>query len=331
MATSTRRELISKAVALGIGAAAAKMQVLSQVSDREEGSPQAVDFFPGFKQHKTKTSGASINFVGGGNGPALLLLHGYPQTHIMWRKIASQLAESFTVVASDLRGYGDSSKPQDGENHSTYSKRAMAQDQVELMATLGFQRFAVVGHDRGGRVAHRMALDHANTVAKIVVLDIVPTYKLYHTVSKEFATAYFHWFFLIQPAPFPETLIANSVEFYLKNRIFGRVSPRAIDNQAFAEYLRCFRDPATLHATCEDYRAAASVDLDHDAADLSRKISCPLLALWAQRGAMHPLFNVLETWKERATNVSGRALNAGHYLAEEIPELLLPELKKFFE
>ncbi len=201
MAKSSRRDLIKKAAALGVGAVVADdVLVLANTASESAGQDRtSLDSFPGFKQHKTTTSGAVINFVVGGNGPGLLLLHGYPQTHIMWRKIAPQLSDKFTVVVPDLRGYGDSSKPPDGENHSAYSKRAMAQDQVELMRTLGFDKFAVAGHDRGGRVAHRMALDHADTVEKLTVLDIVPTYKLYHTVTKEFATAYFHWFFLIQP------------------------------------------------------------------------------------------------------------------------------------
>lgn len=330
MRDSTRRDLIKKAAALGLGAVAANIPGLAnQISDRVEQGPTRVDFFSGFKQLKSTTSGAVINYVVGGKGPGLLLLHGYPQTHIIWRKIAPQLANDFTVVMPDLRGYGDSSKPADGENHAAYSKRALAQDQLELMTSLGFKRFAVVGHDRGGRVAHRMTLDHPDRVTKLAVLDIVPTYKLYHSVTREFATAYFHWFFLIQPAPFPETLIGNNVEFYLKAWAFRGVYPGAIDSQAFAEYLRCFRDPATVHASCEDYRAAASIDLTHDAADLQRKVFCPVLVLWAEQGAMHLLYNVLDTWKERASNVRGRPLPDGHFLPEEAPQAVLAELKMF--
>jgi len=197
------------------------------------------------------------------------------------------------------------------------------------MGSLGYKKFAVVGHDRGGRVAHRMALDHADAVEKLVVMDIVPTYKLYHSVTKEFATAYFHWFFLIQTAPFPETLIGNNVEFYLKNWVFAGAYPGAIDDRAFAEYLRCFRDSATVHASCEDYRAAASLDLEHDAADLNRKISCPVLALWAEQGAMQPLFDVLGTWRERASNVSGKSIPGGHYLPEEAPQVVLEQVTAF--
>ena len=331
MAKSTGRDLIKKAAVLGVGAIAPGnlLPLANTASEPLAQDHTRVDSFPGFKQQKTTTSGAVINFVVGGNGPGLLLVHGYPQTHIMWRKVAPQLSEKFTVVIPDLRGYGDSSKPPDGKNHSAYSKRAMAQDQVELMRTLGFDTFAVCGHDRGGRVAHRLALDYGEVVEKLVVLDIVPTYKLYHSVTKEFATAYFHWFFLLQPAPFPEQLIGNNVEFYLKAWCFEGVYPDAIDSQAFAEYLRCFRDPLTLHASCEDYRAAASIDLDHDAADLDRKLSCPVLALWAEQGVMHRLFNVLDTWRERASNVNGKLLPGGHYLPEQTPQAVLEEVKRF--
>jgi haloacetate dehalogenase len=330
MLSITRREVIKKAVAAGIGAAASDVFGLAtQASESQEQNGSGRFFPPGFKERQQKTSGAKINFVIGGDGPGLLLLHGYPQTHIMWRKVAPSLSKKFTLVMPDLRGYGDSSKPPDGENHSGYSKRAMAQDQVELMTSLGFSKFSVVGHDRGGRVAHRLALDHEDMVKKMAVLDIVPTYKLFHPVTKEFATVYFHWFFLIQPAPFPETLIGNNVEFYLKAWIFSRALAGAIDSQVFAEYLRYFREPAAIHASCEDYRAAASIDLEHDAADLDKRIACPVLALWAEHGAMHPLYNVLDTWKERASNVSGKALPGGHFLPEESPQAVLEELEKF--
>ena len=284
--------------------------------------------FAGFTRTTIATQGATINVLIGGTGAPVLLLHGYPQTHVMWHKIAPRLAKDFSAVIPDLRGYGDSSKPPDGENHFGYSKRATAQDQVEVMDHLDFKQFAVVGHDRGGRVGHRMALDHAERVTKLAVLDIVPTHKLYHNVNKEFATAYYHWFFLIQPSPFPETLIGNNAEFYL-NSLLGRLKPEAITPEAFAEYLRCFCDPATIHATCEDYRAAASIDLAHDDADMDRKITCPVLALWAGKGALHKMYDVLATWHERATNVSGKALPGGHFLPEEAPEETFAELKAF--
>jgi haloacetate dehalogenase len=284
--------------------------------------------FEGFTEFDIQVSGAKIHGVKGGSGPPLLLLHGYPQTHVMWHNIAPRLAKTFTVIASDLRGYGASTKPADGENHAGHSKRAMAADQVEVMRHFGFERFAVVGHDRGGRAGHRMALDHPHRVTRLAVLDIVPTYRLFHDSGKEFATAYFHWFFLIQPAPFPETLIGNSVEYYLKSR-FGRLMPHAITPEAFDEYLRAFRDPAAIHASCEDYRAAATIDLEHDAADMHKKIGCPLLALWAERGPMHRIYDVASTWRERASNVAGKVLPGGHFLPEESPEETLAALSGF--
>jgi haloacetate dehalogenase len=284
--------------------------------------------FEGFEHAVIQTSGATINVVKGGEGAPVLLLHGYPQTHVMWHKIAPRLAQEFSVVIPDLRGYGDSSKPPDGENHAGYSKRATAQDQVEVMDRFGFTRFAVVGHDRGGRVAHRLTLDHADRVTKLAVLDIAPTRTVYRDVNKALATVYYHWFFLIQPAPFPETLIGNNVEFYL-NSLLGRLKPHAITPEAFAEYLRCLSDPATLHATCEDYRAAATIDLEHDEADIATKITCPLLALWAEKGFMHKMYDVTAVWRERAIDVRGKALPCGHFLPEEAPEETLAELSSF--
>jgi len=289
---------------------------------------QSPSFFPGFVARKIQTSGATINTLRGGNGPPLLLIHGYPQTHVMWHKIAPRLAQRFTVVMTDLRGYGDSSKPQGGENHVNYSKRAMALDQVEVMQSLGFERFAVVGHDRGARVAWRMAVEHPEAVTKAAVLDIVPL--PYSRVTREFATEYYHWFFLIQPAPFPETLIGNSAEHYLRSRFQRRgVGANVFTPEAVAEYLRCFDDPATIHATCEDYRAGASIDLDHSAADGTRKVTCPLLVLWGERGTIGRLDPVMDLWREKAVNVVGRSLAAGHFLAEEVPEETLSALLDF--
>ena len=285
--------------------------------------------FDGFTRAEISTSGATITTVRGGTGPALLLLHGYPQTHVMWHRVASLLARDFTIVATDLRGYGDSSKPEGGPDHAGYSKRAMAQDQVEVMTQLGFETFFVAGHDRGGRVAHRMALDHRERVTQLAVLDIVPTRRLYADSTREFATAYFWWFFLIQPAPLPETIIGNSVEFWLSEKL-GKAAPGAITSAAFAEYLRCFRNTETIHASCEDYRAAASIDLAHDEADINRKIECPLLALWGEHAPMHRLYDVAATWRECATNVTGKSLPGTHYFVEEIPERVVEELKRFF-
>ena len=331
MVDQPRRDLLKKAAALGMGAMASansgilRAEGVPSQSERKAGTSP---YFPGFKRLSAKTPGATINFVTAGSGPPLLLLHGYPQTHIEWRVVAPELAKKFTVVAADLRGYGDSSAPADGDNHFGYSKRAMAQDQVDLMASLGFQKFLVVGHDRGGRVAHRMALDHPDRVTKLAVLDIIPTYKFFHSVTPELATVNFHWFFLIQKPPLPETLIGNSAELWLETR-FARLPAGTLSKEVFAEYLRCFRVPASIHATCEDYRAGATIDLVHDATDLDHKISCPVLALWAERGAWPKLYDVLDTWRERASNVSGRAMPSGHFIAEEVPEMLLAELNTF--
>jgi haloacetate dehalogenase len=283
---------------------------------------QAAPLFPGFTTDRIQTSGATINTVSAGSGPPVLLLHGFPQTHAEWHRIASRLAEDFTVIATDLRGYGDSSKPPDGENHAGYSKRATAQDQVEVMRHFGFEKFAVVGHDRGGRVAHRMALDHPDRVLKLAVIDIVPTYKLFHPVTREFATAYYHWFLLIQPAPLPESIIARIVDLFEQRGSF-------VDPAARAEYLRCFRDPATAHGACEDYRASVSIDMQHDEADMNRKVECPLLVLWGAHAPMHRMYDVVATWRERASNVSGKALPGGHFLPEELPDQILVELRAF--
>ena len=245
------------------------------------------------------------------------------------------MATEFSVFAADLRVYGDSSKPEGGENHSNYSKRAMASDQIELMRHFGFEKFAVVGHDRGGRVGHRMALDLPDRITKLAVLDIVPTYDLLHRVNNEVATAFYHWFFLTQPSPFPETLIAGNVEFYMKYMMFRDMSHRAIPawmgEDAFAEYIRCYRDPAVIHATCEDYRAGASIDLKLDEEDLNRKISCPVLALWGKDGAVQRCFDVLSVWRERGVNVNGKAVAGRHFLPEEAPDETLFELRAFLK
>jgi len=285
--------------------------------------------FDDFSRADIPTTGATIACVRGGSGPPLLLLHGYPQTHVMWHKVAPLLVDRFTIVATDLRGYGDSSKPPGGTDHAAYSKRAMAQDQVEVMSHLGFETFAVAGHDRGGRVAHRMALDHPGRVSKLAVLDIVPTHRLYADSTRAFATAYFWWYFLIQPAPLPETMIGGNVRFWLEEK-FGKAAPGAIAPEAFTEYLRCYSNPATIHASCEDYRAAASIDLVHDEEDMHKNIECPVLALWGERAPMHRLYDVAATWRERATNVTGKGLPGTHYFAEEIPEMVTAEMRTFF-
>ena len=234
------------------------------------------------------------------------------------------------MIASDLRGYGDSEKPHGLQDHGNYSKRAMAQDQIEVMRALGFDEFAVVGHDRGGRVAHRMALDHPTAVAKLAVLDIVPTRTMYAKVTREFAKAYYHWFFLLRPEPIPETLIGANPDFYLESHMGSRhAGLKAFAPEALAEYRRCFRDPAVIHASCEDYRAAESIDLEHDEADIGRKVSAPLLVLWGKHGTIARCFQPLADWAERAESVRGRPLDCGHYIPEEAPEELLAELKDF--
>jgi haloacetate dehalogenase len=325
-ATIERRSFI-EAMTLALAAGAvAEIGTANAAESAAAGSGNVVQHFPGFESFRIETSGATINGVKGGKGPPVLLLHGWPQTLAEWHTVAPLLAKDFTVIATDLRGYGDSSKPADGTNHSGYSKREMARDQVEVMEKLGHKTFRLVGHDRGGRVAHRLVLDHADRVSKLAVLDIVPTHKVYSTVTKQLATAYYHWFFLIQAAPLPETLLGNNGEFFLR-RLFGGV--RTMPPAILAEYVRAFKNPATIHAMCEDYRAAASIDLEHDEADLANKIECPLLTLWGAKGAMQQLYDVPATWRERAKNVSGKGLSCGHWMPEELPDEVYAELKSF--
>jgi len=290
--------------------------------------------FVGFKQERRQANGITISLRHGGSGPPLLLLHGFPQTHAIWHKVAPQLAEQFTVVMPDLRGYGDSDKPDSTANHAPYSKRTMALDAVDLMRSFGFARFFVAGHDRGGRVAHRLAVDHPHAVDRLMVLDISPTLTMYERTTMQFAAAYYHWFFLIQPEPLPEQLIAADPLFYLHRKIgaWGSMGTTLFDPRALAEYERCFT-AAAVHAMCEDYRAAASIDLDHDRADVlaNRLIECPLCALWGERGVVNKLFTPLADWRERTKRaVTGRAMPSGHYIAEEVPEQLNAEMQSFF-
>lgn len=273
-----------------------------------------------FVSRRIATSGAEIFVRYGGRGAPLLLLHGFPQTHAMWHRVAPALAEHYFVVCADLRGYGDSSKPPDGENHVNYSKRAMALDQVEVMRHFGFQRFAVVGHDRGGRVAHRLALDHPQAVTRMSVLDIVPTYYLYKNVTKEFVDAYFHWFLYIRPAPFPENILNADIPGNFGRTAIAEVRP---------ELIRIYSNPAAVHGMCEDYRASAGIDMQHDEADLDRKITCPLHVLWASDGAMGRMYDVLKIWKDRGTQVTGMALTGGHNLHEGNPTGVLGQLLPF--
>lgn len=288
--------------------------------------------FEGFKRRRINTGEIAINTVSGGSGPPLLLLHGYPQSHVMWRKIAPALAERFTVVATDLRGYGDSDKPAGDSRHETYCKRRMAQDQVDVMAALGHERFQVAGHDRGGRVTHRMCLDHSDRVQRAAVLDIVPTHTIFTHLNKEVACGYYHWFFLSQPHDLPERLIGVEAEYYLERKLgHWSASMGGFEEAAMSEYRRCFRDPATIHASCEDYRAAATIDLEQHEADFDARVACPLLVLWGARGLMHRSYGVLDTWRAKANDAQGRALDCGHFLPEEAPEATLAELLGFFE
>ena len=287
--------------------------------------------FEGFERRRIKTSVTEINLVIGGRGPPLLLLHGFPQSHVCWHRVAPLLADAFTIVAPDLRGYGDSGKPPTDPDHLPYSKRAMAQDQVQTMAALGFAEFSVAGHDRGGRVTHRLCLDHPARVQRAAVLDIVPTRTIYKAANQGIATDYYHWFFLIQPFDLPERLIGGDPDYYFSRTLQGWGSRRDIyAPEAMADYLRCFRNPATIHAACEDYRAAASIDLRHDESDLDKRIECPLLALWGKRGVMEKYFDVLASWRDRARDVSGQALDCGHFLPEEVPVETAAALRAFF-
>ena len=283
--------------------------------------------FEGFELLTVDTGEAVIRARRGGSGPPLLLLHGHPQTHAMWHRVAPLLAGTFTVVAADLRGYGDSSKPPSAPDHEPYSKRAMARDQVALMRRLGFERFGVAGHDRGGRVAYRMALDHPERVARLAVLDILPTWEHFRRADMAFALGYWHWFFLAQPHDLPERLIGADPDWYCLRGRRHLFAPEAL-----AEYLRCFRDPATRHAICEDYRAGATFDFALDAADREAgcRVACPVLALWAGRNELDRWYDVLAVWRDWAGDVRGRALDCGHYLPEEAPEETAAELRAFF-
>ena len=287
--------------------------------------------FEGFQQRDIETSGARIHLRLGGSGPPLLLLHGNPLTHVMWHKIAPRLAQEYTVVATDLRGYGDSSKPPGGGDHSDYSFRAMARDQLEVMDELGFERFFVAGHDRGGRVAHRMALDEPRRVAKVAFLDIVPTLHMLSNIPLRWAVDSYHWFFMAQPYDYPERMLeAYGLERYIRRKLDKKgVGLGGFTPEALAEYIRCCT-PENIHAVCEDYRAAVGVDLEHDRADLDRSIDMPMLVLWGEKSHVNRSFKPIEAWRERASDVRGKMLPCGHYPAEQVPEETLSELRGFF-
>jgi len=291
------------------------------------------ELFPGFEVRRIDVPPTTIHAVVGGSGPPLMLLHGYPQTHAMWHRIAGPLAESFTVVCADLRGYGGSGKPASDDVHAPSAKRAMAADMVGAMRALGFARFRLAGHDRGGRVAHRLCVDHPEAVERVAFLDISPTRTMYARTDKAFATAYYHWFFLIQPFDTPERLIGADPVYYLRRKLGAWAGGLSyFDPRALAEYERCFADPRTIHATCEDYRAAASIDLAHDDADVAadRRIRCPVLALWGEKGVVNRMFDPIPDWSAVADGpVSGHALPCAHFLAEEAPQRTLAALREF--
>src|SRR5438477_1559223 len=291
--------------------------------------------FEGFIRTEVKTSGARIVTVRGGNGPALLLMHGNPFSHLSWHKIAPRLAGEFTVVATDLRGYGDSEKPPGGPDHSGYSFRAMAQDQIEVMASLGFERFMAAGHDRGGRVLHRMCLDHPDKVVRAAILDIIPQHHLLNNVTRQWGTFSWHWFFNIQPEPLPEKMMGADPDWFIQKKLAK--TPQGVSffgKEALAEYMRCFRNPDTIHAICEDYRAPFGVELAIDEADLmaGRKITCPLLLLWGATGGVGRNHDSAKIWSAYASDIRGaRSVPSGHYLSEEAPEETYAELRAFFK
>ena len=287
----------------------------------------------GFDRVAAQRGGVALNVRCGGAGAPLLLLHGHPQTLAMWHRVAPTLAQRFTVVAMDLRGYGDSGRPPAGEDSGAYAKREMALDALAAMRACGFERFQVLAHDRGARVAHRLAADHPEAVERLLLLDIAPTLAMYRGTSEGFARAYWHWFFLVQPAPLPEALIGSDPVRYLRSVMGSRhAGLAAFDPAALAAYERCIRIPGTAEAICADYRASAGIDLEHDQADVDagRLLEQPLCVLWGEHGAVGRNFDVLGLWRERAQQVSGRSLPCGHYIAEEAPALLLDEALHFF-
>lgn len=288
-----------------------------------------------YQARRIAVGGTEIHLLARGTPgrPALLLLHGYPETHAMWHRLAPLLAADFTLVLPDLRGYGDSGKPASLPDCCNQSKRAMAQDMAEVMTALGHDRFMVAGHDRGARVAHRLCLDHAHRVTKACVMDIVPTHTTFALTDKALADRYFHWFFMLQAPPLPERMIGADPAFWLKGCLsrWSLGNEAAFAPEAVAEYVRCFSDPEAIRASCDDYRAAGGIDLVHDEADFERRIECPLLALWGSRGFVGRTYDVAALWREKARNVTGVALDCGHFLPEEAPQAVAGQLVNFFQ
>lgn len=321
----TRRRLVGACLA---GLVTAMQPVRAdEVQPSPESASMVRRHLPGFRQAFVSTSGTTIHTVIGGSGPPVLLLHGYPENLLAWRGVAPVLARHFTVVLTDLRGYGDSGKPSGGKNHANYSKRAMALDQIEVMQSLGFKQFAVVGHDRGARVAQQIALDYPDHVTKAMLLDMVPSDYVYRTADSRVATAYFHWYFLIQPAPLPETLIQHSTSTFLK-QLMDPLVPDVVAPDIYADYLRCLSNPLTVQAICEDYRAGASIDQSYSSPGAG-KIRCPVHLLWGGKGLVGKRYDTLNVWKDYAENVSGRGMDCFHWLPEEMPDEIASEIKTF--
>jgi haloacetate dehalogenase len=287
--------------------------------------------FPGFETRRLRVNGVTIHCVAGGQGPALLLLHGYPQSHVMWHRIAPTLARHYSVVCPDLRGYGDSSKPRGLPDHGNYSKRAMAQDMVDAMQLLGHARFHLVGHDRGARVGHRLARDHGPQVVRtFTAIDIAPTLAMYEATDMAFARAYYHWFLMLQPAPLAEKMVAAVAPYHiLAGSGLSAKGLKAFSKAALAEYVRLFADPRTIHATCEDYRASGGIDLEHDRADRGKKLALPVQVLWGKRGVVGTQFDPLAEWRKVARHVSGHAIDCGHFIPEEAPAETLAAINRF--
>jgi haloacetate dehalogenase len=287
--------------------------------------------FEGFARRCVTVDGTDIACVIGGSGPPVLLLHGFPQNMAMWARVAPQLAGQFTVVCADLRGYGDSAKPQCLPDRSNYSFRAMAADQLGLMRRLGFERFHLVGHDRGGRTGHRLALDHPDAVLSLTVMDIVPTYAMFMDTSRKVAGSYWHWYFLSQPEPFPERMIGNDPDFFYETCLigWGATNISDFDREMIAEYRRAWRDPGMIHGSCSDYRAAASIDLNHDTADIDKRVQCPVLAFYGAAGQMAQLFDIPAEWRKRCADLSTSSLPGGHFFVDQFPRDVAQVLTDF--
>ena len=287
--------------------------------------------FEGFERKTIAVDGIDIACDVGGEGPPLLVLHGFPQNRAEWARVAPRLAEQFTVVCADLRGYGDSAKPKCLPDRSNYSFRAMAADQLGLMRALGFERFQLVGHDRGGRTAHRLALDAPDAVQSLTVMDIVPTYAMFMDTNRQVAGAYWHWYFLAQPEPFPERMIGNDPDFFYETCLvgWGKATIDDFDADMLADYRRCWRDPGMIHGSCSDYRAAASIDLEHDAADFGRRVDCPTLVFYGARGLMARLFDIPAEWRKRCADTVEATLPGGHFFVDQFPDRTAQTLLDF--